>query len=152
MQGFTLFWLFGILGVHCCHLCLEFVDFRLRNGRRGLLLPREFYPLRDGWDGIFRAHTVVGIVGHESGLFPSCMMAGIIAANDALDFPPAKAVSECAWRDAYLAHEQLIELVGGCQFFAPSSSLGFSSFGSTAGILKNSVDASITTLKAAMSC
>ena len=56
----------------------------------------------------------MGIVGHEAGLFPSCMMACIISANDALDFPPAKAETKRSWRDSYLAHEELVQFVGGC--------------------------------------
>ena len=41
-----------------------------------------------------------------------------VAPDDAPDFPKAEVVEEFMTGDAYLAHEQFIDVVGGCQFFA----------------------------------
>ena len=86
------------------------------------------------------------IVGNESCLFPSVMMAGVIAANDALDLPPSQIVKELTTRETYLAHEELIQFVDAGQFFgfsSPSvSSAGGSGlfFFSISGIGKKSAD------------
>ena len=37
-----------------------------------------------------------------------------VAANDAVDFPPCQFIEEFVTRDAYLAHEELVQFVGGC--------------------------------------
>ena len=44
-----------------------------------------------------------------------------VASDNATDFPEAEVVKEFTTGDAYLAHEQLIDVVGGCQFFPLSS-------------------------------
>ena len=37
-----------------------------------------------------------------------------VAAYDAVDFPPCQLIQELVARDAYLAHEELVQFVGGC--------------------------------------
>ena len=112
----------------------------------GAFLPRELNPLTDNWWCGLRAHAVVCVISDESRLFPSCMMPGVIASDDALHLPPFQFIVELMSRDTDFAHEQLKELVDGGQFFgfASPSSVGFSSSFSTSGFLKN-VSASFMT-------
>ena len=112
----------------------------------GAFFPRKFYPLADNWWCGLRAHAVVCVISDESRLFPSCMMPGVIASDDALHLPPFQFIVELMSRDTDFAHEQLKELVDGGQFFgfASPSSVGFSSSFSTSGFLKN-VSASFMT-------
>ena len=113
-----------------------------------LSFPGELDPLGDRWRSVLRAHAEVGIVGHKSRLLPSLMVPGVVASDDAAHFPPYKLMEKFMATESYLAHEQLIKFVGGFQFFAFSSSsassAGFSSFGSTSGMLKNLALSSIT--------
>lgn len=113
-----------------------------------LSLPGELDPLGDRWRSVFCAQAEVRIVGHKSRLLPSLMMPGEVASDDAAHLPPYELIEKLVTTESYLAHEQLIEFVGGFQFFAfPSSSVssaGFSSFGSTSGMLKNLALSSIT--------
>ena len=55
----------------------------------------------------------MGIVGDESRLLPTVVVAGVIAANDALDFPPLQLIEIFASWKSDFAHEELIEFVGG---------------------------------------
>ena len=108
-----LFRLFFIcLAIDSVHLRLQFVDVFLTDGGGGCLLPRELDPFGDKRDGVFRAHAEAGVVGYQSGLLPPCMMAGIIAANDTIYLPPSQVVQKLVARKSYLAHQQLVELVG----------------------------------------
>lgn len=113
-----------------------------------LSLPGELYPLGDRRRSVLRTHTEVGIVGHKSRLLPSLMVPGVVASDYRANLPPDKLMEKFMTTESYLAHEQLIEFVGGFQFFAFSSSsvssVGFSSFGSTSGMLKNLALSSIT--------
>ncbi len=114
-----------------------------------LSLPGELDPLGNRRRSVFRTHAEVGIVGHKSRLFPSLMVPGVVASDYRANLPPYELIEELVTTESYLAHEQLIEFVGGFQFFAfPSSSsvssAGFSSFGSTSGMLKNLALSSIT--------
>ena len=112
------------------------------------LFPREFYPLFYRWRGVFAAHAVVGIVSHQAGLLPSVVMAGVVASDNRAHLPPYELMKELMTTESYLAHEQLVEFVGGFQFFGFSSSAASagagSSFGSTSGSLKNLALSSIT--------
>lgn len=113
-----------------------------------LSLPGELDPLGNRRRSVFCAHAEVGIVGHKSRLFPSLMVSGVVASDYRANLPPYELIEKFMATESYLAHEQLIEFVGGFQFFAfPSSSVsseGFSSFGSTSGMLKNLALSSIT--------
>ena len=113
-----------------------------------LSLPGELDPLGDRWRSVLGAHAEVGIVGHESRLLPSLMVPGIVSSDYRPHLPPDELMEKLIATESYLAHEQLIKFVGGFQFFAfPSSSAssaGFSSFGSTSGMLKNLALSSIT--------
>ena len=113
-----------------------------------LSLPGELDPLGDRRRSVFCAHAEVGIVGHKSRLLPSLMVPGVVASDNRAHLPPYELVQKLAPRKTYLAHEQLIKFVSGFQFFAFSSSsvssAGFSSFGSTSGMLKNLALSSIT--------
>ena len=86
----------------------------------------------------------MGIVSHESRLFPSRMMSGVVAPDDALHLPPLDVVKELTTGESYLAHEHLIDFVSAGQFFGlfslSVSSAGGSGlfFFSISGILKNS--------------
>ena len=44
-----------------------------------------------------------------------------VATDDATHFPEADVVEELTPGDSDFAHEQLVDVVGGCQFFLPSS-------------------------------
>ena len=57
-----------------------------------------------------------------------------VASDNTADFPEAEVVKEFTTRDAYLAHEQLVDVVSGGQFFLPPS-VACLSFGSPFGIL-----------------
>ena len=46
-------------------------------------------------------------------MLPTVVVAGVIAANDALDFPPAQFIEIFASLESDFAHEELIEFVGG---------------------------------------
>ena len=56
-----------------------------------------------------------------------------VAANDATDFPELYIVEELMTGDSYLAHEQLVDVVGGYEFFLRPPFVFFS-FGSPVGI------------------
>ena len=78
-----------------------------------------------------------GIDGGEGAFGKKLMLqvvAPAIAPDDAQHFPVVYLIEELTARDAYLAHEQLVDVVGGCQFFPffPFPSFGF---GSSAGTL-----------------
>ena len=98
--------------IDCGHLCLKLVDVILREWRNGFLLPRELYPFCDKRDGVFRAHCEAGIIGDESCLFPSGMMSGVVASDDAIDLPPFQVMKKFLAWEAYLAHEELVQFVG----------------------------------------
>ena len=152
------FTLVGISGIDCGHLCLKLVDVVLREWRNGFLLPRELDPFCDQRDGVFRAHGEAGVVGHESRLLPSGMMAGVVASDDAIYLPPFQVMQKFLARESYLAHEELVQFVGGCQFFgfsSPSVSSAFCAglfFFSISGMGKNSPASVITVLYASTSC
>lgn len=63
-------------------------------------------------------HGGVGAFGHELVLQS---VAVAVASDYATDFPEAKVVKKLTTGDANFAHEQLVYVVGGCQFFLPSS-------------------------------
>ena len=113
-------------------------------------LQLRFFFLGDGWlvvvvivekhgEGVGHglalrvAHRIdggVGALGHELVLQP---IAAAVASDDATNLPESDVVKELTTWDANLAHEQLINVAGGCQFFAlPFPFDGFSS-GSPAG-------------------
>ena len=93
----------------------------------------------------------MGVICHEPRLFPAVMIAGVVTSDDAAHLPPAEFTQELlAWK-SYLAHEQLIEFMGGGQFFFLSSSLSSDlSSGSTAGLPKKSLTSVMTTVNAVM--
>lgn len=101
------------LRIHRGHFCLEVVYVFLTDGLCGLALPREWNPIRHVRNGVFASHAVVRIVGHEAGLLPSCMMAGVVASDDRANLPPAQIIIKDVVIDAYLAHEELKQFVDG---------------------------------------
>lgn len=134
------------------HILLEFLYLFFADGYCRGFFPSEGDPFVDGRDGVFASHTIVGIVSHESGLFPSGMMSGVVASDDALHFPPFDVMQELPTGETNLAHEHLIDFVSGCQFFAPVSSCCSPADGSglfffsISGILKNSAASESMTL------
>ena len=144
------------LRIHRGHFCLEVIDVLLTDGLCSFAFPWKRYPIRHVRNGVFASHAVVRIVGHESRLLPSCMMAGVIASDDRANLPPAQMIIKDVVVYANLAHEELKEFVDGGQFFTPSSSVfssaGCSGFGSTPGTLKKSLANSMTVLNASTIC
>ena len=53
------------------------------------------------------------MIGYQSGLFPSLVIAGIVTIDDATRFPELDLIQELPTWDANLAHELLIKVVGG---------------------------------------
>ena len=105
--------LFCKFRIHRGHFCLKLVLHFLRYWLNGFLFPREFNPFRDCWQRVFRAHAESGVISHEPGLLPAVMVSGVIASDDALHLPPSKFVKKLPTRKTYLAHEELIQFVGG---------------------------------------
>jgi hypothetical protein len=58
---------------------LELVAFFVGDGWGGFFLPRELQPLCNYWYWVFASHAVVGVVCDESGLFPSSVVASVVA-------------------------------------------------------------------------
>ena len=62
-------------------------------------------------------------------------IAAVIASDYATDLPELEVVQECVVCYSDSAHEEFIEVVGGCQFFErPFPFLDSFSFGSTSGM------------------
>lgn len=64
------------------------------------------------------AHCVDGCVGTFSEKLVLQRVAAAVAADDAAYLPEADVIEEFTTWNAYLAHEQLVDVVGGSQFFA----------------------------------
>ncbi len=146
---------------HCIdgrYLGLKICDNLCANWLWLLLLPREFQPFLQRWDGIFRPHAESCVICDKSRLFPAVSVAAVVASDDGTHLPPFQLVIELMTADSYLAHEQLKELVDAGQFFgfsSPSSSAGCCSscFAfSSSGTGKNSLAHSITIEYAAAIC
>ena len=94
----------------------------------------------------------MSVICHQSRLFPSVMMASVVASDDGLHLPPTEFIIEVMDGDSYLAHEELEQFVDGSQFFPLSSSSSFVGFWSlpfsTSGIGKNSDARAITSVYA----
>ena len=84
----------GCCFVDSVHFGLELIAFFVGDGWGRLLFPRELQPLRNDRYWVFRAITVVGVVCDESGLFPSRMVAGVVASEYASGFPEVNLVQE----------------------------------------------------------
>ena len=140
--------------VDCGHFCLKLGDVIGSDFRAGLLFPRE------GQQVFRRVQAVLGeivtaterchdVIGLPTGGTPHIARSAVVASDNASHFPPAEP-SKCVRSDADFAHEQCIELVGGCQFFAfsPSSSVcsAASSAFTTSGTWKNSPITTVTML------
>lgn len=71
-----------------------------------------------------------------------------VALNDSTNLPELDVIQELTALESYLAHDKLVDVMGVCQFFSPSSSsfLGLSSDGS----LYHSFLSSITHAKASV--
>lgn len=59
------------------------------------------------------SHGIYGSVGTFSHQLMLQPVAVAVAANDATDFPESEVVEELTTGDTYLAHEQLVDVVGG---------------------------------------
>ena len=46
-------------------------------------------------------------------MLPAVVVAGVVAANDTLDLPPFQLMKKFLARESYLAHEELVQFVGG---------------------------------------
>ena len=101
------------LCIHRGHFCLKVVDVFLTDGLCSFAFPWKRYPVRHVGHRIFAPHAVVRIVGHESRLLPSCMMASVIASDDRANLPPAQMIIKDVVVYANLAHEQLEQFVDG---------------------------------------
>ena len=77
--------------VSCINVSQKVVYIFIANwvGFEFLHLPRKLQPIRDRWDGVFRAHAEAGVVCDKSRLLPAVMVSGIIASDDALHLPPS---------------------------------------------------------------
>ena len=84
---------------------MQFVAFLVGDRWCWFLLPREFYPLVDERYWVFRAHAVVSIVSDQSGLFPSCVMASMVAVDDSSGLPKLKLIKELVPADSDFAYE-----------------------------------------------
>lgn len=64
-----------------------------------------------------------------------------VALNDSTNLPELDVIQELTARKSYLAHDKLVDVMGVCQFFLPSSSSfsGLSSDGSLYHSLRNSI-------------
>ena len=82
------------------------------------------------------AHDIPGGVGTFGNELMLQSVALTVASDDTTNLPEAEVVEKLTAGDAYLAHEKLVDVVGGCQFFAflPFPFAGFSS-GSPLGML-----------------
>ena len=96
---------FGCCFVNRVHFGLEFAAFFIGEWWGGFFLPRELYPLRDYGHWVFRAHAVVSIVSDQSGLFPSCVMSGVIAVDDTSSLPEFNLEEELVPADSDFAYE-----------------------------------------------
>ena len=54
-----------------------------------------------------------GMICNKSRLLPSLMVPGVVASDDAAHLPPYEIKEKFMATESYLAHEQLIEFVGG---------------------------------------
>jgi hypothetical protein len=73
-------------------------------------LARVLHPLVKMTENVLSEAAVLD----ESCLFPSWMVACIVASDDALHLPPAQVEEKLTTAESYLAHEQLVKFVGGC--------------------------------------
>ena len=122
------------MAVDVFHLFLQLSFFFFGDGRLAVVIIVEDHGEHVGSGLALRvAHRVdgcVGTLGHELVLQP---VAAAVASDDAAHLPEADVVKKFTTGDANLAHEQLVDVAGGCQFFAlPFPFAGFSS-GSPAG-------------------
>ena len=107
---------FGVLLDH--HLAEAFhlgIGWQVGGFAVGGALPREGDPFGGGLGrlALFHTHAVVDLVGHQSRLFPALVMAGIVASDNALHLPPAQVEEKLTTAESYLAHEELVQFVGG---------------------------------------
>ena len=107
--------LFCKFRIHRGHFCLKLVLHFLRYWLNSFLFPRELDPLRQSWSDLtFRqAHTIVRLVCDQSGLFPSVVVSGVVASDDAFHLPPSQVMIEGVSVYSDFAHEQLKEFVDG---------------------------------------
>lgn len=96
---------FGCCFIDGVHFGLEFAALVVGEWRGGFFLPRELDPLRYDGHWVFRAHAVVSIVSDQSGLFPSCVMASMVAVDDPSGLPKLKLIKELVPADSDFAYE-----------------------------------------------
>ena len=117
-------WLGLALVVHTGHECLEVGCFVFCDGWLVVVIVVVFKYL---WEHVgnglafwvsHRIDSSVGTFSHQLVLQPVALA---VASDDATDFPEAEFVKKLTTGDSDFAHEQLVDVVGGCQFFLPSS-------------------------------
>ena len=129
--------LFPVLCVDIGHEFLQFVVFLIANLGRSFVVVvlKEVREYVGRGLAIGVAHNVEGGVDNFGKELVLQTVALAIAANDAAYFPEADVVEEFMAGDTYLAHEQLIDVVGAGQFFALPFPFDGLSAGSSFGML-----------------
>ena len=112
-----------VLCIHASHECQEFGRFVFCYGWLVWYVIILENPREHVGNGLaFRvAHGIDSSVCTFSDELVLQAVAVAVAADNAAHFPEAEVVEEFTTGDAYLAHEQLKDVVGGIQFFETSS-------------------------------
>lgn len=119
--------------IHCGHHCLQFGYFILRErGAAGHLLIVFEECREEVFDGLALrvAHGVDGGIYAFGKELELQSVSPAVAPYDAAHLPEAEVVEELTARDADFAHEELVDVVGGYEFFP---SVPFLSSGSPDG-------------------
>lgn len=102
------------LSVDGVHLSLKFFAFFVTDGWYIIFFPRELDPFCNCRRNltIWQAHAVAGVICYKPCLFPSWMMAVVIASDDAPCLPELNLIQKLAPWYSDFAYEQLIKVVG----------------------------------------
>ena len=137
----------GLLLVGCC--CVDRVDFGLEfdgfvfgDGCDGGRVPRELDQVCRFVDArlvecLTTAEGLHEVVRLPTAAAPQVAVPAVVASDDAAYLPPSEP-HEVGRRDAYLAHEQGVKLMGACQFFGFSSLLAVSAVSASSACLTTS--------------
>jgi len=113
----------GAFSVDGIHQLLQFLTFLIGERWRGYIV----LILKNGGEHVFDrlpfrvAHCesrCIDAFGHQL-VFQK--VAAAVSFDDAANLPELDVIEKLTTRDAYFAHEQLVDVVGGGQFFLPSS-------------------------------